>query len=367
MRKTAAVTSRADALLGGPRGRRLCLELVTAAAGPWGWPPLTWRQGLIGYPVGRFEAPEVKASLAVQVAATDLSATDPLDVLEALVRSVDRAMYWQPPDDEDQLLADPALAALLMPVAEAVTAAPDTRWWTEPVDRTDQHAIAWPSGDPPTYPALRTEGTRSALQHWRADAADGERRAALERPADPSAAHSGHWWSTPSMTGLVVSTRRVPGIAELDGQPLPAPAGLVLVEDEAGWSTARSWPVPVPSGARVLELTGPDDWAALVGRHPLAVTASRRHDWYRTTGQDAAWLLPDWASVATEVDAVHLTVDGYLSTAGRALPVPGTGAHTVLAGSAPDATWWLADDLPALGNPVDWRRQQGEMPRWTPA
>lgn len=117
----------------------------------------------------------------------------------------------------------------------------------------------------------------------------------------------------------------------------------------------------------MLELTGPDDWAELVGRHPLPVTASRRHDWYRTTGQDAAWLIPDWSSVAAEFDAVHLTVDGYLATAGRAVPVPGTAARTVLAGAAPDATWWLADGVLRPGEPVDWRRQQGDLPRWTPA
>ena len=361
------MTSRAAALLAGPRGRRLCLELVTAAAGPWGWPPLTWRQGVIGYPVGRFESPDVQPSLAVQVAATDLSVIGSSDVLEALLMSVDRAMYWQPPDDEDQLLADPALAALLAPVAEAVAAAPDTRWWAEPLDRSDQHAVAWPYGDPPGYPALRTEGVHAALRAWRADTADRELEAAVDRSADPTANVSGEWWSTPAMVGLVVSSRRIPGIAELEGREVPAPAGLVTVEDELGWTTARSWPLTVPSDARVLEVTGPDDWAGLVGRHPLPVTASRRHDWYRTTGQDAEWLLPDWSSVAADFDAVHLTVDAYLATAGRALPVPGTGARTVLAGGAPDATWWLADDLPALGDPADWRRQQGEMPRWTPA
>jgi hypothetical protein len=141
------------------------------------------------------------------------------------------------------------------------------------------------------------------------------------------------------------------------------------VEDEMGWPTARSWPVPVPvpAGARVREVAGPGDWAALVARHPLPATASRRHDWYRTTGRDGAWLVPDWSSVAGECDAVHLTVDGYLATAGRALPVPGTAAHTVLAGAAPDTTWWLTDVLPGLGEPTDWRRGQDELPRWVPA
>jgi hypothetical protein len=66
---------------------------------------------------------------------------------------------------------------------------------------------------------------------------------------------------------------------------------------------------------------------------------------------------------------VHLTVDSYLSTAGRALTVdvPGAPARTVLAGWDPDATWWLADVLPEPGEPTDWRRRDDEPPRWEPA
>ncbi|GAB4079330.1 hypothetical protein GCU67_14815 [Modestobacter muralis] len=359
------MTSRADALLAGPRGRRLCLQIVVAGAGPWGWPPLTWRQGVSGYPVGRVEALEVHASLAAQVAATDLSSIGRADVLQALVTSVDGAMYWQPPDDADQLLADPALAALLAPVAETVTAAPDTRWWADPLARSDQHAVAWPAGDPPRYTSPQTAGVHAALRDWRTDTGADERRAAADRPRDLDALLSGRWWCTPATSAVVVTSRRIPGVADLDGQELPAPAGLVLVEDGWGWATARSWPVPVPAGARVHEVTGPDDWAALVGRHPLPATASRRHDWYRTTGQDADWILPDWSSMAEEFDAVHLTVDGYLSTVGRALPVPGTAAHTVLAGAAPDATWWLTD-LPELREPTHWRRLDDDPPHWAP-
>ena len=130
-----------------------------------------------------------------------------------------------------------------------------------------------------------------------------------------------------------------------------------------GWRTARSWPVPVPASARVLELTGPAVWADLAAAHPLEVTASRRHDWWRATGWDGDWLVPDWAAIAEEHDAVHLTVDGYLSTAGRALAVRGTRARTVLAGWHPDATWWLTD-VRDVGEPTDWRRRDDEPPRW---
>ena len=36
-------------------------------------------------------------------------------LLDALLASVDQARYWQPPDDADQLLADPGSVALLTP------------------------------------------------------------------------------------------------------------------------------------------------------------------------------------------------------------------------------------------------------------
>ena len=65
--------------------------------------------------------------------------------------------------------------------------------------------------------------------------------------------------------------------------------------------------------------------------------------------------------------AVHVAVDGYLSAAGRALPVehPSGPAATVLAGWDPDATWWLTDVRPGLGAPTDWRCADDR--HWQPA
>jgi hypothetical protein len=95
-------------------------------------------------------------------------------------------------------------------------------------------------------------------------------------------------------------------------------------------------------------------WAQLCRRHPLPVTAARRHDWYRATGRgDVTWVQPDWAAVADEVDAVHLTVAGYLTTAGRAIHV-GQATASVLAGWDPDATYWLTDGPTAAGPPRGW-------------
>lgn len=97
----------------------------------------------------------------------------------------------------------------------------------------------------------------------------------------------------------------------------------------------------------------PQDWAALCRRHPLDVTASRRHDWYRTTGRDGSWVQPDWSAVAQETDAVHLTMRGYLTTAGLAVPVS-EGVASVLAGWDPDATYWFAGAAVDPGTARDW-------------
>jgi hypothetical protein len=54
------------------------------------------------------------------------------------------------------------------------------------------------------------------------------------------------------------------------------------------------------------------------------------------TGWTGRWLIPDYAAVADDWDAVHLTVAGYLTTAGIAIPAG--GARTMLAGWDPDAS-----------------------------
>ncbi|MCZ2825951.1 MULTISPECIES: hypothetical protein [unclassified Modestobacter] len=354
------MTDRADALLSGPRGRRLCAELLATPEGRsvplWRWQS---RAAPLAHPDERARArDDVRAALAT----TDLTAVgSPGELVRALQATVDTARYWQEPDVVDEVLADDEVAALLRPVAAAVVAAPASRWWATSLDPADQQTVVWEPAD--TLPRLT--GSRPALHRWREHTEEDERRAARERPTDPRAAWSGEWWSTPITADLVVTTRTLPGLTTQAGQ---AAVRLVLAEDELGWQTAATWPVPVPDWARVLEITGPQDWSDLVRRHPLWVTASRRHDWWRVTGSDGPWLVPDWSAVVAEFDAVHLTVDGYLSTAGRALPVelPGAPAYTVLSGWDPDAAWWVTD-LFDLGEPTYWRRRDDDPPRWAPA
>lgn len=112
------------------------------------------------------------------------------------------------------------------------------------------------------------------------------------------------------------------------------------------------------------EVSQPGDWVDLVARYPLDVDRSRRHDWWRTTGSQGPWLIPDWSAVAADYHGVHLTVLGYLGTAGRALPV-GQGA-TLLAGWGPDVTYWLADVLDQASSPITWSRSKEEPYGWAP-
>lgn len=73
-------------------------------------------------------------------------------------------------------------------------------------------------------------------------------------------------------------------------------------------------------------------------------------------------MIPDWAAAASDFGAVHLTVLGYLATAGRALPM--RGSHTVLAGWNPDETYWLTDVLTQDGVPEDWCRDRRTSRSW---
>ncbi|MDI9901716.1 hypothetical protein QM716_17820 [Rhodococcus sp. IEGM 1409] len=132
---------------------------------------------------------------------------------------------------------------------------------------------------------------------------------------------------------------------------------LLMEEDSSGGGEARVWPVRVRNSPRVYEISAPADWTRLVEKYPLAVTESRRSVWFDTTGEYCNWLIPDWAAVAEDYDAAHLSLHGYLTTPGIAIPLSGNERATLLGGWDPDATFWLnADALAIDDEPVLWRR-----------
>jgi hypothetical protein len=344
-----------ESLLAGPRGRRLCWALAAKMGGSGqARGGLAWQQ-VPSYLLGANPA-DLASELAAAVDRTDWASVvadmSDLDLLEPLAESVTSATYWQGPDPEDRALAHPQVADALRPVARAITAAPATRWWSGHLDPGTQQYVESVLGLDEGPPL---SGAASRLAAWLAATGD-EESSAAERPADPAAPYSGHWWSSPTWAGLADTTRALHGLGPLQ---------LFAMEDWPGWAEVRCWPVTPDRPARICEITGPDDWVALVTRYPLEVTKSRRHDWWRVAGWAGPWLMPDYAAAAADYEAVHLTVGGYLTTSGRALAV--NNARCLLAGWDPDKTYWLADALAGVGPPVRWIRDDSVHLGWRQA
>lgn len=358
------------ALLAGPRGRRMLLQFACqaeVAGGPDHAGPLSMAVADASYRLAKRAGKSItRSTWGSPDGATDPLAAQPSHVAallaatrfvtptaellrSCLAASVDAATYWEGPDGDDLLAAVPTVRDALRPVAELICASPESDWLGDRISEGNQVGLRWLEA-----PTTHRQPAGQALRSWRADLVAEEQRAARDRPADPTAPYSGTWWSTPPH-GLPVTC------APLFDQ---TPSGLWFVEDTLGWSRADALPVDTPADAHVLEINGADDWAALCRARPLAVTASRRHDWYRATGWTGSLVIPDWAGLACDYDAVHLSYAGYLAAAGVAIRVI-DGTASVIAGWNPGATYWLVDKAEA-GEPTRWHRDDdtGE-PRWT--
>lgn len=331
----------ADALLAGPRGRRLCLEILLRASDAREVYEAGWAVMWAAYPLA--ENPAVLTSFGPGAAARTQPEVSPAEAAAALARvgvpdltaaaldaalatTVDQAAYWQPPSGEDVLAATEEVRAALEPLAAAVVGSPHTAWWSSAIDRAGQATVRW-EGDRPS-----TAASEQISARWR----DEQQAEEVQFASAPENVRmSGSWWSTPAF-GLPRSSR-VRGTV--------GPVGLTLVEDSFGWTSARVQPIAAPSG-EVIEIDGPEAWAALCRRHPFVLTASRRNVWGWTTGRQGAWGQPDWAEVAREAAGVHLSVAGYLTTAGRVVDMGELGA-SVVAGRGPDETFWFEPVAPS--------------------
>jgi hypothetical protein len=342
----------ADALLASPRGRALCLQLLDdrlAAAGPE--VEQTWLDALDAAAAGDTEGCARKLGECTRNAGLDGTPFDDSALLAALQDVVGGAVYWAEPDEEDRGFATGAAREGLRPAAEAVAAAagsPGLRWWSEPADFGCQRYTQFLGTRPEPEPRLAGAAARAGA--WRADTVADEpaARPATEHgptSAPPGGRPGGRWWSSPAASRLPATTRARPALGAVR---------LVLAEGGPGARAARCWPVTPGGGARVYEIGRPDQWAELAVRYPLDVTHSRGRDWQRATGWAGRCLVPDFAAVAADWDAVHVSVTGYLTTAAIALAAD-DGAATMLAGWDPDATWWLADVLSPAGAPEDWQ------------
>jgi hypothetical protein len=321
----------AQALLACPRGRHFCAALASQLDPTFELHQLLNRTayGITDYgPSGLAASAEALDDVETHA----LAGASASDVLTALMQAVGYARYWQPPDEIDNVFAAPELNRSLRRIAEALPEG-HLQWLSSPADLTAQQSVSWYDKQFGGW-GTGVRPTTVDWNSWRTALIEEENKAARDRPSDPTAPYTGHWWSTPMATGSPETTRA--------SDELPALA-LELTEDDMGWDRARVSPVDVIGQPRIFEITAPTDWAWLVEHHPIEVTASRRHDWYNTTGRTGRWHMPDWASVAEQFDAVHLTMWGYLTTAGNAVPVhlPDLDSASVLAGWTPDATHWL--------------------------
>lgn len=282
---------------------------------------------------------DVVAVVATRIRATPLAPVAAELLRSCLARSMDAAMYWQEPDDEDRLAAAPVVVGALRGVADHLADALAMSWWSGASGDAERWAVAFGDAQPDRpaqSPWTTLRAHRDALRRQ-------EERARRDRPSDPAAAFSAAWWSTPPGE-LIYTTGALP-----DGSP----AGVWFVEDSHDATTARCRLVSAPERARVYEIDDASAWAELCRRYPIEVTAQKRHDWYRATGRNGRWVISDWAGVADDYDAVHLTLAAYLSAAGTAIKVSDDSA-SVIAAWTPNLTVWFTDAVRYQGTPVLW-------------
>lgn len=355
-------SQRAEALLQGPRGRRLLLQYATASerlhdpeyrengfsagaslASYLLDPDRVGSVQLFGD--GAAETPFITPEeVAKRLASVPLAEVTPALLRDCFAEAVGWARYWQEPDGEDVLCATDELRASLRRVAEHVAASPHTAWWSEPVAERSQWQVEWE--DAPHHEILADP--MASLHKERDTIIEEELMAIQERPSDPTANWSGTWWSRP--------TRELPHTSRalFDGSA----AGLWLVEDKMGREQADTRQLGVSAGLRIYEIDTAEAWADFCARFPIEVTAQKRHDWYRTTGRDGAWVIPDWAKVAKHYDAVHLQAQTYLSAAGTVIPVDEQTA-SVIGGWDPDETFWFTPNVRFIDSPIKWVFQDG--------
>lgn len=221
-----------------------------------------------------------------------------------------------------------AAAGCLLPVARALAAAPAAQWWW---DLPDPHHQRWLGTG--ARQLLRGAALATALRAQAAADEEEERRMARDLPWPPERGtrYSGTWWSPPFPSAVFTTT----------GPIGPLPAVEIGCATDADEDRFEVWSIEISPQARIWNITSPDDWARLTARYPRDVTASRRHDWFHTTGRAGTWMLPDWPRAARDWDGVHLSVAGYITATGFAIPA--AGAATVLTGWEPDQTLWIND------------------------
>lgn len=354
-------------ILDGPRGRRLCIELASARdervlrlvaelgaaldPDPGRNHHRPWRTAHVsadGDARENLTDREIQSRIATLVRLLrrgDVAALSSHELMSALNTSVDAARSWQEPDGEDVLAAMPPVRKALQRWERAVLASPATSWWSSAC-RLEQWALDPPRGrGAPTNELVAA--TATAVAEWSESTRRAEALAQREATADVRSRVTGTWWSFPD--AALCTTGVGPG---------ETPVQLWAEEDSGRGDSATA--VAVTGGGRFYEIATAEDWAALCRQYPLEVTASRRHDWFRVTGRDGRWVIPDWHRVAEHWDTVHLTTTAYLAAATREIVVDDT-VSSMIAGWGPDEAYWIGGT--ARVHPerqVQWHRVDGQ-------
>ncbi|MFC3300566.1 Uncharacterised protein [Arthrobacter agilis] len=348
------MTVTPEMLLDGPRGRRLCLNLALELM-PALWQPVMQCGGALDPAMGTgrvhltLMVPDDDAGRPLDDGpwkpgdvARLLRSCDPGGVTERLIgrafdASVSVARGWQEPEGEDFLAALPEIREALIPLARAVLATAAGASY-DALRQAEQWHLDWRV---PEDPVRLPSSPRPQLAAWAAATRAEEERAHHDRPRDPRAPYSGTWWSHPER--LLQTVGHIPSSFD-------------RVED-LPWEEFMT-AVPIRGTGRTYEIAAEEDWAALCRDFPLDVTASRRHSWFSVTGRDGDWVIPDWESVASVWDAVHLSSLAYLRCATRSITVDDARA-SVIAGWNPDTTIWLTDVARERVEPrQSWRRSR---------
>ena len=344
---------RAGGLLAGPRGRELCARLagIDVREIRDQLIPPSASVALIAVPedAGEPAGAEESSRDGEERPAVNFDPGDELAGIPALADVVTDANYWGGPYWGCASTADPLDHPAIVPeirmMAPRVAQAAGCQWWWSDIDRAAQRYVQWTAHEDP---APIVGNAAEMLRRADLEADDLERRMSRDRHLAAGSGVAGPWWSHP-FAGAISTTWRAGrlGAVLLAGQ-----------EDGFGDTAAVVWPLAVADMARVFEVDGPGAWQRLVAAYPRTVTATYRHTW-AWTGWDGEWLMPRWSAVAHDWDGAHLTVAGYLATAGRALPVG--AARTLLGGWNPDETYWLADVVTANGEAQAWHNS-GDSP-----
>ena len=235
----------------------------------------------------------------------DLAVTPPQAFVRAAI-ALDVVNPWSPSFERDVRDAF-SLRPRLEHVAYEVAAHPGSRWWTAPFDRTRQVLV---TSDELETVSSRTASPESSLK-WEDYA---------ERPVG--------WRITSTQRGRYSC---------LDA---------VISRGVGDWVSSSAYPrfeAEIDESARVLEIVGPADWHALCVAH-------QRTNRDPQSPAGAGTLVPDWTSVSTQWDGVHLTFMALLTTPFvRHRSAAGT---TMLWSWDTEGAWWLPGACVRAGAPL---------------